>query len=331
MLKVNEQAYGNLITQFVYSQFPFAVPAGDRFEVISNTVFGSKQRRFGPMPSPEVQTSIRDVLRRSGDDLHFFSPWGSRKQADDQGLDVLELMALKQLRCLKEELGVMGVQATFHFRLEDLTDRWLFGDGTFNQSMTYIDNFMRLARQVLGGAHIALESMSTAWPAFQSLAAEYAPVFYKVLRGEAEIGELHRLGWAGNLPPRQRDYYASAYKSYWPNGEKDIEWEMAKYFAATLARIRLNATGAPTQDHLLIAFTHPVPDNPVSKNRLYYRTIPQRFTNNHRSPWIGRGYLQIGDDNSVTPKSAGMNDVLDFQPYTITVGDAKVEAPYVLL
>jgi hypothetical protein len=306
--------YDTLIQNFLHQQAPITGSPIAQFEAVSAAVFGTKQRRFGPMPSPEIQVAVREILRVSGKTITFFMPWGSRKQADGHGVDVMEFMALQQLRCLQMDLHQLGIKSNFVFRLEDLTDKYLFGgtQETFVQSSEYMDTFVRLGHKMLGQGNVFMyqESYFTTTAEFNRHVEDYTPVFYQYLRGMNHVETLRSIGWQGTLPQEQRDYYASAYKSYWPNGEKDVNMEMAKYFAATLARTKLKATGAPLEPHILIAFTHPVPGNPVSKTRLHYRTIPQRFTNNHRSPWIGKGYFEISEDNTVVPKSAGVNETI---------------------
>lgn len=327
--------YSELIETFMHLQAPLSTNQTVRFEAIVAAVFGTKQRRFGPMPSPEIQVAVRDIVRLSEPNMTFFMPWGSRKQNDGQPLDVMEFMALQQLYCLKEELLRLGVASKYVFRLEDLTDRYLFpnpGGASEIQSAQYSSAFMQLGSKMLGDTSFQLESMRAPWNEFEQLADTYAPVFYKFLRGEEGLRSLQEIGWTGALPPEQQEYYTNAFRSYWPNAEGvDYKWEMAKYFAATLARVKLKATGAPSgTPHLLIAFTHPVPGNPVAKTRLHYRTIPQRYTNNHRSPWIGKGYFEIDEANQVTPKSAGVNEKLDFQTNVVEFAGVKIQADYVL-
>lgn len=331
------RSYAQLIETFMNQDVPLSVNSDVRFENVVASIFGTKQRRYGPMPEPEVQVAVRNIVRESGDNLVFFMPWGSRKQNDGQGLDVMEFMALRQLYCLQQELGRYDVTSRFVFRLEDQTDRYLFGDthDTVRQSNLYIANFKALAGNMLRaapGGMFQLESQHIDWKRFKDAVDGYAPVFFRVLQGLDPLDVLKEIDWTGTLPSEQREYYASAYRGYWPQKNPDeINWEMAKYFAATLARVKFRATGAPPFPHILIAFTHPVPGNPVAKTRIHYRSIPAKYTNNHRSPWIGKGYFAIGDDNSVTPKSAGVNERLwNLNKQTIRFGDADIEADYLL-
>src|SRR5579872_1010541 len=94
---VVECPYSDIINRFLLEEFP-SLPSSEtvKFEAISRAVFGTKQRRSGPMPPPEVQVPIREILRTQNP-IRFFLPWGSRKQVDGQGMDLLEVSAVKQL------------------------------------------------------------------------------------------------------------------------------------------------------------------------------------------------------------------------------------------
>ncbi len=324
--------YAKLIEQFLYQGAPTDDADKDvRFEAVAATVFGTKQRRFGPMPKPEVQVQVRDVIRKSGTRLTFHVPWGSRKQADGMHMDVLEFMAIKQLRCLADELRRFGVASTFVFRVEDLTDLFLFGKDSFEQQQRYMNDLKNLMRLLLDTrVRVVFESECTSWTNFNEAATRYAPTFYKYLQGQLDHEDLKKIGWEGTLPEEQREYYRSAYATYWKPGEREPEWEMARYFAATLARVQQRATGTPIEDYVQICFTHPVPGNPISRPRLYYRSIPERYTNIHRSPWNAKGYFLIGEDNTVKPKSAGVLETLAYNSHELTYSGVRIQTDYVL-
>lgn len=321
--------YEDLIQQFMFQSLPtLPVGASVKFEAIVAQVFGTKQRRFGPMPLPETQVAIRDVIRQSGDHIVFFLPWGASKQDDGADLDVAEFMAVKQLRCLSDELARLGVKSTFYFRMEDLTDRYLFGDGRFDQIMKYMADFRHLVYASGIKAEVRQESWYTHKNDFDEYAKSFQPVFHEYLLGKARVSALKDIGWVGDIPQEQRDYYYTAYRSLYP--DSDERFEASKYFAATLARVKLHATCAPSgpEPHLLIAFTHPVPGNPVNKPRLYFRTIPERYTNTHKSPWLAKAYFEIEDGTGhVTPRF-GRPDRL--QDCVTDIGGVTVRTDYVL-
>lgn len=319
------QTYEDLISKFIFENFPaLPVKGSIKFEAIVSEIIGSKQRRFGPLPSPEIQVAVRDYVR-DNETLHFFLPWGASKQDDGATIDIAELMALKQLLCLKESLARYNREAVFHFRIETLTDRYLFGPSRFRQIRDYAAAFQSLAKDILGcQTQPIMEGQLATSMEFNERADFYAPVFYNYLKGSVGIDRLVDIGWTGTIPQEQQDYYYHSYKIFYPN--KDHQWELARYFAATLARVKLKATAAPSVPHIVIAFTHPVPGSPVSKARLHYRAIPEKYTNHHRSPWLSQACFEIGEDNSCTPKFVNPGDRLC--PNVIDINGIKVNATY---
>lgn len=347
------RSYEMLVSQFLYEQFPFAAdpPKGGKCEAVSAAVVGTKQRRYGPSPSPETLVAVRDVVRKAeGGVLAFLVPWGSRKVTDRLGFDVLELMAMKQLRCLKDEVERYGQSVHFTFRVEDLTDRFLFPDRSISVSDAYTAAFERVVRRVVGGCSVVKvvrESMLTTWDDFNRLASSYAPVFYRYFRGYVNSGALAEIGWKGDgkgdVPVEQRDHYRKVMNTYYEREEEggtapgpvpDPDYDVARYFAQTLAKKQLNATADPTPDgnFLQIAFNHPAPGDPTGKPRLYYRSIPERFTNTHRTPWNAKGYFSVnGETDEVTPKSAAPGDRAEFVRNRVRFAGTEVEADYLLV
>jgi hypothetical protein len=325
--------YGDVVTRFFYEAVPtLPVPPEVRFEAISAAVFGSKQRRAGPMPPPEVQVGVRDVLRHAlfegGGTLKVFAPWGASKQADGAKLDVLEFMALKQLAGLREELARFGVKTEFSFRLENHTDRWLFGDTRKRDIAEYSRTFQLLAGRVLPGALAYTESDFIGWSDFAGRADELTTAFYRVLRGVAAPESLEAFGWKGGVPEHQRNYYLETYKYLYPG--EDHEKILAKYFAAALTRNTMGATAVPRDPFVFVTFAHAVPNDPVRKNRLYFRTLPEKYTHQHFAPWLTNGYLRVSAGGVCAPRFVTPDKVEDrLTPFTANFDGTEVYAPYV--
>lgn len=325
--------YDDLIRQYLYQSFPSTpATAKTKFEAVSSAVLGTKQRRFGPQLSPEAQVAIRKVITDTPEDkpLQFFAPWGASKQNLGHGLDIAEVSAIKQLACLQSELASYGRTSRFTFRLEDLTDRYLLGNAPARQEQieSYVEAFSKLATATLTDTAVNAESEAVTWKGFWDKADEYFPLFLKYLTDSSKknFEALSAAGWKGQIPDEQRQYYRDAYRSF---GYPSEDWNshMARYFAATLARVRLNATRAPTSPFVLIAFTHPIPGNPIGTPRVYYRTIPEKFTNHHRSPWLAKGYLRIAGDNTVTPRVyVPTGEHIPLVPNRITWNGIEIEA-----
>lgn len=297
------QAYQGLIEQFLYEAVPTPnVLAKTKFEAVSTAIIGSKQRRFGPIPAPEIQVAIRQVILDTPDTepIKFFVPWGASKFYKDAPFDILDFWALKQLQCLQIELARFGRQAQFSFRLEDNMDTWLFGPRE-KQIYDYVKTFIVVSGIILDRSCTVLESNAVSWNSFKEIATDFQPIFYQYLKGDKPLRDLQDIGWLGEIPLEQRKYYKDVYHLHYPY--EDYDFHMSRYFAGTLARKMLKAEVRPSGGNFLsIAFNHPVPGSPTVGNRLYYRTLQERFTNRHQAPWNGQGIIQIGDDNACCPR-----------------------------
>lgn len=323
--------YQDLVMKFLYESFPATTTTANiKFEAISTAVFGTKQRRFGPMPPPEVQVAVRDIIRDAQSKdyvIRFFLPWAASKQGDGQRIDILELMALRQLMCLKSDMEKYGLKSEFSFRLEDHTDRWLFGDDRLDQIVSYVNDFAKMTEQVLPGSKLYAESDFATWGEFQAKSAELTMPFYRVLKGLDPDAALERVGWMGGIPQEQREYYYAQYRLFYPG--QDHEKILAKYFAAALARKLLKATAVPSEKYVFLTFAHPVPNDPVRNNRLYLRTLPERFTNKHKSPWLATGYCELHDDGECVPKFVE-RDTPELAKQTVKWQGVEIDAPYLL-
>lgn len=320
--------YGDIVARFFYEAVP-TLPASPavKFEAISAAVFGGKQRRYGPMPSPEAQVGIRDIIRRSNSYLTFLVPWASSKQKAGDKLDVLEFAALRQLACMRDELSRLGVRSHFVIRSDDHTDRWLFGDSRLADIGEYSLTLDALIRAVLPESQLVHESDIVTWAEFNETASNVLPMFYRVLSGLSPAHDLLKIGWKGTISQEQRDYYYAAYEVYYP-GDDPVK-HLSRYFASTLARVQTKANATPSGDHIQISFTKPVPGNPVVGNRLYFRTLPERYTHHHSVPWGTKGYMQVSPDGGCRPRYASHDKVEDkLVEHTVRLGDASIQAPY---
>lgn len=319
--------YGDIVTKFFFEALPtMQVAPAVRFEAISAAVFGTKQLRYGPLPPPEVQVTVREALRRDGPVL-FFVPWGVAKQEPGAKLDVLEFMALRQLRCVRDTLARYGVESRFVFRLDDNSDRWNLGEDRGGDIDEYADDFRLLILEVLGTDGLARrESQLAGYADFRATAERLTPVFFKVITKAADPSALAEIGWKGGLPQEQLDYYYAAYRQFYPG--QDHQYIAAKYFASALTRHKLGATAVPTGPHVAVSFFRPVPGHPLAGNRVYYRTLPERYTHQHKAPWGGRGYLEVSADGACAPKYVEKEVAGRLTDHAVQIGGVTVAAPY---
>jgi hypothetical protein len=299
--------YENIIEKFFYAEAPNRnVSKSVQFEAISDAIIGTKQLRYGPRPSPEDQVEIRKVIQHALDKevpLVIFLPWACRKQ-DSSDLDVLEFMAIKQLRNLQETLSSFDLQVTYQFRVEDASDSVLFDDYDHERSMIssqtarYRETFRQLVSCLLRASIVRTELQKTTLKTFVEAVEDNKPLVRDMLSGVSTRQDL--IAFA----PEQKQYFDDLYEKLYPSESSSERRErLVTYFSCVFARRQLNAVCRPDYPHLFATFSHPVPGDPVRDSRLYYRTMPERVTNTHRAPWLSRGYFLIDDrENTATPR-----------------------------
>lgn len=291
-----------------------------------NVIYGTKQRRYGRIPSAKHQELLERVIDQSNGVLNFFIPWASCKLpvAFQPALkfDIAEFIALTQLICLRRELLSFNITPKFTFRVDNLMDRWLFGWA----GLDYAACLRQAALTLLPGAIVKAESSFATWQEFYTTATMLTPIFYDVIQGRRPAIELKEVGWSGNLPREQVDHYIRANRALLP--ECNAEWEAARYLAGTLARVKVGATAIP-KDSITIAFNIPVPGAPALRPRVYFRTLPERFTNSHRPPWNARGYIKCIPPFVVPRLAAPREAIHNLIPHTTVFRGIPVETSYI--
>lgn len=336
----SDDPYSQVIESMFELEFPGSVGSSDSLlDTLATQVIGSKQHRYGPTPSPEMLVSIRAVLKHSIDSkgpIVLLVPWGGSKQGP-YGADIADLMAMRQLSALRERVErhwKWGVSVTL--RLEDLTDDLLFQDhaGWKQKTARYSQDIVQLARMF--GFWPLLESELMKEGDFKRTAAARAEaIFEAMMAAEASRRTLilGTIGWTGDLPQAQIDHYLKAYRMFYPSDSHEQHLKrIATYFGAAMARKELKGSGAVVPN-IVASFTPPIP-GVWQPGRVYYRTVPEHFTNQHRSPWIAKGYIRIRG-NQATPAIAGFQgDGLAYSKSTIRVSSSDaalyLEADYVV-
>jgi hypothetical protein len=356
MYKLTSQSdpYANLIETFISKDFPrrLATSSTQLLDILTDEILGTKQTRYGPKPSVESIVRIRDVIRRSvglGVPIPFMVPWGSEKP-DGTSIDIGELAALKQLSCLNARITPhyeRGLQ--FNIRVEDTSAPYLFiddPDKARDDAVRYTSDFVTLVK-VLNHEFIKVvpESSLTNEAAFNEAADQRLGYFEKALRMYDALEDdkatelLNQIGWKGGLAPETRLFYYNQYEKLYPRHSHSAKLSiLARYFASASARHSLKIRGDdPSWEGQFIdlSFVGPTPGTEgYFGRRVYYRTLPLEFTSNHIAPWRAKGYLHIGNDNTVTPKLATFTDKKPYNPnVTVFSSDllqVQVRTDYVL-
>jgi len=328
-----ENPYASTLLKMAAVEFPGSTRSDKCavFEAVVAELVGTKQLRYGPTPSPEVLVSIREVVREAmAKDLpiHVLVPWGGSKQGD-HGIDIAELMAMKQLLTLADKLKLHYPPGlSVRLRLEDASDIALFArmSGRREKTAPYCDAVELLARIVLPGIEIYRESSLIAPDSFVTAVDALVPTFYEAMQNNdpaARAALLGRIGWKGDLPQSQLACYRNAYAKFYSNmpaAARDML--LARYFACAIVRRDLKLSGAiDGTKQIMLCFWPPVPTQDATR-RLFYRTIPERYSNQHRAPWIGKGYVRIMGDVA-TPAIAGWDgDGETYVPSALVISSA---------
>ncbi len=347
-VKSSDQEHGNLIDSFLANPLRanLAKP-GVVVDVIASLLFGTSKTRYGPMPSPESQVAIRDVIRRAVQanvPLRVLTPWGSKKSVAHHGIDVAELCGVLQVMALRDAIArVYEPGLEWNLALEDVSGAYLWAEdqdwGTimvdsdrYVRQMTLLARALGIAKGQPGGyAEFTPESAVVSHDVFNRESELIRPVLLQYLTSfsdgrAAALKKLVSLGWHGVIPQEQVDYYSRTYEHLYPNSTPDENARrLARYFAQSWARHRLCArsTAEGWTDYIQVSFPPPVPGMPESMGarRVYYRTMPADHTRNHIPPWRAKGFLCISGGTQVEYKLTSWRD----QPERLVRNDVTIE------
>ena len=132
---------------------------------------------------------------------------------------------------------------------------------------------------------------------------------------------LQGLGWSGTIPPEMREYYHHRYSTLFPNMTELERLEaIARYFASTLARRRLNATADNPEwngKFIQINFAPPTAGDDMKRTatRLFYRTVPMSHTKKHLPFWRAKGYLKLNGQARIS--LATWHEPLELTPFEV--------------
>lgn len=343
-----DNPYGTVIAGFLTKElFPANLDnKGQLLDALTDAFVASGQIRQGPAPTPEVLVTIREAIRHwidAGQSIKVLVPWGSRK-ADDSGVDVAELGAMRQLIALNERVKrYYGPGIHVNLGIEDMGGYFLWQDDSKSivNSKAYVDQFARMVN-ILGYEWLepVKESSIGDFVIFRKVADEMSDVLYQYLHRvnagdpgsyiKEELLMAHELGWKGDVPQVMIDHYLRQYERYYPDLTANRRLRMlGRYLGQSFARYRTNTKiKYPSWDgkYVQINFPQTVPGIPeaLAARRLYYRTLPMKMARTHLPAWRGRGHLSIASDGAVTSKLTTVFDrPADLQPLKVQLTDGR--------
>lgn len=333
VIEKNADPFAPAISRFVQMEFPQQIVPGngDLLEILSTTIMGTKQTRYGPKPAPEGQVAIRDVIRKYtalGEPIPFMVPWGSQKP-DSTSVDVAELMAIRTLDCLHQRVrAYYDPGVVFNVRIEDASAPFLYKENAEQKragAARYVADMTKLTKVLDVRKHIRM--MPEGSRVTEAKFAEEAEQHWKLMLDKIKTvrsgiiykahdplnAELEARGWKGGINPETIEFYLERYSRLYPNRDEEYNTGvLARYFATALARKRLGVRGdCPAWEGSFIdmSFAPIVPGTDAHfARRVQYRTMPSTLTRNHMAPWRSKGYLAIADDGTVEPQLAHMNE-----------------------
>ncbi len=353
---LNKDEYGGLICSHIKKCFPTIVnySSNELVDIISNILIGTKEYRYGPLPSPEHQVVIRDIIKTSIKDnspIPVLVPWGSIKANFSPALDMAEVQSILRLSQVFESIQkYYSPSLDIRLRLEDTSGISLFqlekdkGLITENSNI-YVDNMVKLIQILDANITPVKESDMPLAYKFEYRVKEYSPVIEEyltktdgLLDSSLELSPYKNLltyiGFRGIILKAQREYYYESYKKLYPDwGKETLIKRLSLYLAGSLSRFQLGMTGKLDEDDKSIqfAFVPPVPGIPEGYNYsyVYNRTLPLSESRTHICPWRAKGYLKI-DGNQIQTKITSFNnkeiiDTLIPSQTTLTNGANKIQ------
>lgn len=335
--------YGEIISRYFQHSFPKVakISKDDLLEILTDLLVGTKDYRYGPKPKIEALYTIRQTLAKSielGVAIPVLVPWGGRKADAKLSVDIAEVSALKQLIRLDEAVkSFYPAGLHIHIRIEDLGAQWIYRTEDLDDSIDqYSSDMTKLVKILRGTTHIEpiREGDLMDKDEYFRLSEKYSLLIegtiqalkaYKDLDINAipEFVELKSLGWKGEIPEAQRNFYIDRYKKLYPN-EREAMYDLmvSDYLGGSKARYDLNGRAEPDSSvgsYIQITFVPPIPSAPreLFSNTLYYRTIPESSGRTHIAPWRGKGYLEILDDAPI-PKVTSTK-IMDLEESEVTL------------
>ncbi len=347
-----DNPYRSTIEQFFVNMFPGA-NQGNKcqiFEAVCNELFGTAKTRFGPMPNPESQVAIRKVVRNSierNEPIPVLMVWGSIKPNLKGNIDLAEVSGLKTMNDLSKRVAQSYAPGLrMNLRIEDASGFYMFRrfPGTVPEIQRYCTDMAKLLNIMeCDWIRPVFEAELFAQDEFETFVEDHKGLFLRYIESSDAQGipdtvpdYLQEIGWLGTIPAEQREFYRESYRrNYHDISKHESNMLLSEYMTQSLAKHKLNATGANPEwgkDFIQLAFSPPVPGVPqgLCERRIHYRTLPCHITRNHLPPWRAKGYLRVNGE--VKPSIASWGEKRDYNQSMVTISNrgesVTVQADY---
>lgn len=327
---VKAGVHSNDILKYFLRELPsISINSSDLLEVIYTILIGTKETRYGSIPPPEHLVKIREVIKNAiyhKLSIPILVPFGGIKADKSGHIDVAEFNAIQRLVSLYKCIQKYYTPSIHvNVRIENINAMYLYGVESTDSIVNYSQNLFNLIK-ILGKdteIHPTPESTLIDFSQYTEAAGKIYPSLIKfLLAAETDgdyytaLSELKNLGWKGEIPREQREFYIDRYSRLYPGlGMVDYSIMMAKYFAGSKARYDLNANMVPATakqvgGFIQLNYTQPVPGAPTTmfNNTLYYRTLPLSEARTHMPAWRSKGYLKLDEHGNAKSKITNFHD-----------------------
>lgn len=332
----NDDLYGDTIAQVLSRAFPANLSnKAQVVDSLTDAFVASSQTRLGPAPKPEGLVAIRRVIRLAMDTqspIPVLVPWGSKKAANNVGVDVAEIAALRTLQALNERVTRYwspGVE--IDLGIEDAGGRYLWKDDAdaIAASVRYVAELSNLveALDLDSFIHAVPESANVEQSAFNNRAALMETRILKHLldpSNDRAWADVIAFGWRGDLPQEMTDYYLGRYENIYPNSSREYKiTKLAAYFAQSWARYDLGIKVRPAWrgNFIQVNLTEPIPGLPavLGDRRIHYRTLPLKMARTAMPPWRAKGYIAIENRDAMIKLASFHESGHDYVKHDIEV------------
>ncbi len=344
-----DDPFAPLIVSLLGREFPSMHTGTESIlDAVVSELVASKRFRFGPTPNPESLVLIRGIVRNCINknlSIPILVPSGPKKTPNGESVDLAELSALRTLACLRNRVMIHYPPGViFNVRLEDITGYYLEGGvpGTRESMETYIHDFSRLVSILEHDSFLRVirENSLVSEDVFRTESDRIRPLILEYLQEtngweESRFMQAHswkRLqdnDWQGIISTNMREYYNQRFGRLFPEmNSQERLIHTARYLATTLARRRLNSSGADKDwgnDFLVINFAPPVSDAPgtINGRKLFYRSVPVDHTKTHLPFWRAKGIVKI-EGNKARISLARWGEPLDYNECAVVLSNNDV-------
>lgn len=314
---------------------PRQIKSKDMVSCLTEIIFGSRKTRLNNSPTPVQVEYMREAISKFtqlGQPIEGLTMWGSVKGYaqihDHLSPDLLDIMALRRFCTIQHEVSsIYSPGIEYNVVLEDVTENLLSSPTQhlkdsitiYKEGLQQFLDFFNLTSVHLTTESEILKKEETDFSCTAKTNADVLYKFWEILNAHQyqmneewpETKAIRNIGWRGDLPKVQWDYYFARSRSEFP--DIPIEQRAASiclYFGISLARRQFNILKGKNNPPLKLSLSTLPPGVPEASylGRVEYK-VKDTHNNHSIPPWAGFGRMT---------RNGPM-----FKPVMIGIGDAR--------